>query len=410
MLITKLHTPEGVKDYLPKEYRRKLTVENEIADIFEAYGFSPISVPTIEYSEVFENTGSINERRVYKFVDRDGTLLSLRPDFTPSIARIAATSANDTPKKLYYIGTTFRRNESYQGKLREFTQAGIEIIDSANIIAADAEAVIIAINAFKAIGIEEFKIDIGHAKFLSGIIDEADINAETANEIKANILNKNYVAVSEIADSINNEEVKSLLKDLPLLIGDYNILESVKTRVTNKKAQEALDYLCSLYNILKSLGYEKYVSFDLSVIGSMDYYTGIIFRGYTRGTGSSVIDGGRYDNLVSAFGKNMTAVGFAIKINDLLPVTEIEYLQSPKVYVSFADDEIIKAFKIADEIVCESGFAVELSNIGSDYNKNHEYAKSIGADIHCHIDKDINITALNDDEFLIDMIKEHISI
>ncbi|MGN1318919.1 MAG: ATP phosphoribosyltransferase regulatory subunit, partial [Lachnospirales bacterium] len=299
MLITKLHTPEGVKDYLPEEYRYKLAVENSIAETFETYGYSPVLTPTIEYSEVFDNAGSIDGKRVYKFVDRDGTLLSLRPDFTPSIARIVATTGGNLPKKLYYIGNTFRRNESYQGKLREFTQAGIEIIDSSNPLAADAEAIVVAIKALIGVGIKDFKIDIGHAKFLTGVIDEANISEDVSELIKENILNKNYVAVSEIAESIKNPKIRQLLKDLPLLIGGFDILESVKNRIENDKAQEALNYLIKLYNILEKLGYKDYISFDLSVIGAMDYYTGIIFRGYARGTGSSVIDGGRYDNMVS---------------------------------------------------------------------------------------------------------------
>ncbi len=374
MLINKLHTPEGVKDYLPLECEFKLNIENKIADTFKMCGFKPVSTPTIEYADVFENTGGIDSKRMYKFVDRDGTLLTLRPDVTPSIARIAATASYNIQGKLYYVGNTFRRNESYQGKLREFTQAGIEIVGSNDKLSADAQAITIAIRALKAAGIDNFSIDIGHAMFLAGVIDEAGISVESANHIKDSILDKNYVAVSEIADTIENKGVKSLLKDLPLLIGNYEILEEAKTRVTNSKSIAALDYLSEIYTIIKSLGLEKYISFDLSVIGAMDYYTGIIFRGYTRGTGFSILDGGRYDNMVAAFGKSMPAVGFAIKINDIINVINMKKSDTPHVLIAYKMNGIKPAFELAEKIRNDN-ITAEISDMGESFDKNYEYAK-----------------------------------
>ncbi len=397
MLITKLHTPEGVKDYLPNECEIKTEIENMIAELFEGYGFRPVSTPTIEYAEVFDYAGGIDSKRMYRFIDRDGTLLALRPDVTPSIARIAATENNDAPKKLYYIGNTFRRNESYQGKLREFTQAGIEIMGSKNTLGADVEAITLAVKSLLEVGINNFKIDIGHAEFLTGVIEEANIDEGTVQNIKESILNKNYVAVSEIADSIEHKNIASVLKDLPLLIGGYNIIETAKKLVTNKKSLNALEYLSKVYDVVKALGYEKYISFDLSVIGAMDYYTGIVFRGYAKGTGFSVLDGGRYDKMVSVFGKNIPAVGFAIKINDILDLSEsVEF--GANVLIAYKPDYIINAFKLAEKI-SDRGLEAELSELGDDFDANLEYAKSRNIDIMYYFDEsEPKLTYISDDD------------
>lgn len=397
MLITKLHTPEGVKDYLPNECEIKTEIENTIADVFKSYGFRPVSTPTIEYAEVFDYAGGIDSKRMYRFLDRDGTLLALRPDVTPSIARIAATENDDAPKKFYYIGNTFRRNESYQGKLREFTQAGIEIMGSKNTLGADVEAITLAIKSLLQVGIDNFKIDIGHAEFLTGVIEEADISEDTVMSIKDSILNKNYVEVSEIAENIVNNNIASVLKDLPLLIGGYDILETAKKRVNNEKSLNALAYLSKVYDVIKALGYENYISFDLSVIGAMDYYTGIIFRGYAKGTGFSVLDGGRYDNMVSVFGKNIPAVGFAIKINDILELVD-DTLFGANVLIIYKPEYIAEAFKFAQKI-SDKGLEAELSELGDDYDINLEYAKCRNIDLLYYFkNSEPELTYVSDDE------------
>lgn len=404
MLITKLHTPEGVKDYLPKECEFKLNIEDNIKNTFKKCGFKPISSPTIEYYEVFENAGGVDSKRMYKFVDTDGTLLTLRPDLTPSIARIVATSVYDIPKKLYYVENAFRRNESYQGKLREFTQAGIEIIDSKDTLSADVEAVTLAIKALKSVGIEDFKIDLGHAMFLEGIIDDADVSDKVKEEIKEFILSKNYVAVAEIAENIENESTREFLKDLPLLIGGNATLESVKKRVTNEKSSKALDYLVKMYNILNSLGLEKYISFDFSVLGAMDYYTGVIFRGYVKGTGSSVINGGRYDNTVKRFGKNMPAVGFGIKINDLINVINCLENDETSIFIAYDSSRIKEAFELAENMR-NDGLIVELSDLGDSYDDNFNYCGD--RDLFVYISDSTECRILSDKDNLKSIVEKY---
>lgn len=392
MIINKLHTPEGVKDYLPLELKLKKTIECNIANVFKNYGYLPITSPTFEYNDVFCGMGGVKDNRVFKFLDRDGAFLVLRPDMTPAIARIAATAYNkkQLPLKFYYIENMFRTNENYQGKLREFTQAGIEFL-GVNSIEADAEVVSAAINALLEVGVKDFKIDLGHALFLKGVIEESASNEELAGDIQGNIIKKNYVAVNELAENIENNNIKYILKELPLLIGDLSVIDKVKNKVTNQKSLESLNYLTELYSILKEMGFEKYVSFDLGVIGSMDYYTGLIFRGYAKGSGASILDGGRYDNMVEKFGLAVPAVGFALKVNELIKTVSTDIFDNISYLVTFNNDNRTKAFKLADKLR-KNNILAECSYFGKDRSINKEYA--VNKNINCILEVESNTIKL----------------
>lgn len=374
MLISKLHTPEGVKDYLPLECALKKKIEDSAAGVFSKYGYLPVTSPTFEYNDVFCGMGGVKDNRVFKFLDKDGSLLVLRPDMTPAIARIAATaySKKDLPLKFCYIEGMFRTNENYQGKLREFTQAGIEFL-GINSIEADAEVVSVAINSLLEVGVSNFKIDLGHALFLKGVIEESNVSDDIASEIQKNIIKKNYVAVNELAENISNEDIKYILQELPLLIGDLNVIDNVKNKVSNEKSIEAINYLTELYSILSEMGFADYVSFDLGVIGSMDYYTGLIFRGYAKGSGASILDGGRYDNMVEQFGANMPAVGFALKVNELMKTMDLSVADSSNYLIVYNKADRINAFKTAD-ILRKNNISVECSFLGDNIDINREYA------------------------------------
>ena len=173
MIIKKLHTPEGVKDYLPSECILKTKIENNVSKVFKSFGYVPVKSPTFEYSDVFDNKGSVSDQNLYRFVDRDGSILTLRSDMTPAIARIVATTYSDKkmPIRLSYIENLFRHTVNYQGKLNEFTQAGVELI-GAHSISADVEVLVMAIKAILSSGVKNFKIDLGHSNFLKGVLEE----------------------------------------------------------------------------------------------------------------------------------------------------------------------------------------------------------------------------------------------
>lgn len=400
MINNRLHTPEGVKDYLPCECSFKNEAERRIENVFIKYGFNPIKSPMFEYMEVFDGAGSINSRRMYKFIDRDGSILSLRADMTPAIARIAATAyeEKDIPLRFYYIENAFRYNENYQGKLREFTQAGIELI-GVNSFDADAEVIAVAINSLLSTGLNDFRIDMGHVQFFEGVLEEAGFDKEICDKIQEFIINKEYTGVEALVKEAEiSDSLKEFLTGLPFYIGGYEVLEKIKKLVKNQKAVNAIAELECIYDILKGYKLEKYIRFDFSVVGQFDYYTGIIFRGYTKGTGFSVIDGGRYDKLIKNYGADYPAVGFGIKVNDLISALES---QDIKFENEKADTLLVynaegrnNALMIADELRT-TGLSIENSLLGNDLDKNKEYAKKKGMGGILYFYDENNVKAIN---------------
>lgn len=254
------------------------------------------------------------------FFDRDGNILALRPDITPSVARAAATlfESEDFPIRLCYVGNTFINHTSYQGRLKENTQLGAELI-GLDSIEADAEMLAMVVDGLKKTGLKEFQINIGHVDFSQSLLEATGLEEEEREEIRTLIANRNYFGVEEILD---NRAVKGSVKEafhiLPELIGGPEILEDAARIAPNVNARLAITRLQQIYKLLKLYKAEDHITFDLSMMGSYGYYTGIIFRAYTYGTGDAVVRGGRYDHLLEKFGKNTPSIGFAIIVDELM--------------------------------------------------------------------------------------------
>jgi ATP phosphoribosyltransferase regulatory subunit len=271
---------------------------------------------------------------MYKFFDREGNTLVLRPDITPSIARCAAKYYKDEtlPIRLCYIGNTFINNTSYQGKLKEVTQLGAELINDDS-IEADAEMLALTIECLLKSGLKEFHVEIGDADFFRALIEEAGFEEEEEiTNLRILIEKKNMFGIEEIVGKKNMcKELKEIFLKLPELFGTMDILTHAKGLTSNKRAVKAIERLEKLYSILMEYGYENYISFDLGMLSKYNYYTGIIFKAYTFGTGDAVATGGRYDNLVGQFGKEAPAIGLAIVIDQLmLALMRQKLLQEPE--------------------------------------------------------------------------------
>ncbi|BBF42260.1 ATP phosphoribosyltransferase regulatory subunit [Lachnospiraceae bacterium KM106-2] len=316
-----LHTPEGVRDIYNAECEQKLSIQDRIHHVMHLYGFKDIQTPSFEFFDIFnKERGTTPSKEMYKFFDRDNNTLVLRPDITPSIARCAAKYYKEErlPIRFCYIGNTYINNSKYQGKLKETTQVGAELINEAT-VDADAEMLALCIESLLKVGLTEFRVEVGHADFLNGIIEEAGFNEEEAVKLKTSIENKNIFGVEELVENHDMAvSLKQLILKLPELFGDYDNLLYARERIKNEKAIKAIDRLIELTNILDSYGYKPYVSFDLGMLSKYNYYTGIIFKAYTYGTGDVIVTGGRYDNLVGQFGKKAAAIGLAIVVDQLM--------------------------------------------------------------------------------------------
>ena len=332
-----LHTPEGVRDIYSAECRRKLALEDKMLEVLYLYGYEHIETPSFEYFDIFnKDRGSVGDREMFKFFDRDNNTLVLKPDMTPAVARCVAKYYMDenSPLRLCYLERTFKNNTSYQGRLKETTQTGAELIgdDSEQ---ADAELLALIIEALKTAGLKEFQVELGHADFYRGLAEEAGMDEDTQEQLRDLIENKNYFGVDELLSSRNlPEETKQGFLRLLEMFGSAGQIAQAKELTTNPRALKAIARLERIQELLEDYGLADYVSYDLGMVSRYQYYTGIIFKGYTYGTGDYIVTGGRYDRLLEQFGKNSPAVGFAIEVDRVLTALLRQRIDIPFTQVS----------------------------------------------------------------------------
>ena len=320
-----VHTPEGVRDIYGDERERKLEVERLLGERIHSYGYRDIQTPTFEFFDVFsKEVGTTPSKELYKFFDKEGNTLVLRPDFTPSIARCAAKyfMDDDVPIRFCYKGNTFTNTSNLQGKLKETTQMGAELIGDDSVF-ADAEMIAMTIESLHHAGLKDFQVSIGNLEYFKGICAQAGLDEETELTLRELISGKNYFGAEDLLTHKNVEEKdrEALLKTNDLF-GSVDALDEAEKLVNNERSKHAIDRLKKVYQALCDYGVEKYVSFDLTMLSKYNYYTGIIFKGYTYGVGDAIVKGGRYDTLLGRFGKEAPAIGFMIEVDELLLAME----------------------------------------------------------------------------------------
>lgn len=379
-----MNIPRGLNDLLPDEVLRRRFLENKISQIFSRWGYREIIVPTFEFYEILsQGSGLIMKKEMIKFFDREGNIVVLRPEMTKSIARLVSTKMQLEPRplRLYYIGNVFRYDNKV-GSQKEFCQAGVELIGINN-NKSDAEIITLAVECLKNSGLKNFCIDINHVNFFNGIMESIKVKEERKQEIKNVILNKDFVLLEKILsfEDIKDREKEFILK-IPTLRGGKEILIEAEKMVDNKLSLSALKEIKEVYNLLRDYGLEEYILIDLGIIRNYDYYTGIIFEGYTDYLGFPVCGGGRYDNLCSKFGENLPSTGFAIGIERLATILEKEDVNSLKikmpdkylVYYQNNKNYFQKAMILANKFR-EKGAIVELEIGGKKFEETLNYAR-----------------------------------
>ena len=314
-----LHTPEGVRDIYGSEFVQKFELQQLLYRVLAGQGYQGIETPTFEFFDVFSReVGTVPSRELYKFFDKEGNTLALRPDMTPSIARAVSKYFHDeTPIRLCYMGNTFINYDKYQGRLKETTQLGAELMGEES-VEADVELLSVLIEALKAAGLREFQVSVGQVEFFKALLKEAGIGSEAEESLRRLIADKNRFAAEELlADYELAGELREAFLEMTTLSGTTEVIEQARALTGNEEALRALARLEAIYEGLKEKGCERYITFDLSMLSKYNYYTGIVFRAYSYGYGEPVAKGGRYDTLLSHFGRQLPAVGFAIVIDQL---------------------------------------------------------------------------------------------
>lgn len=361
-----LSIPEGVRDIIGTENRVKTELINRTLNVIQGYGYSMISTPSFEYFECFSgDIGTTPSNKLYKIIDKNGDTLALRPDFTPSIARVYSRyfAESHAVCKFSYAGDVFRNQDTLKGWLCESTQMGIEHIGDGGIM-ADAEVIAMAAECLMVSGIEKFVISIGHSGLFRILCEKYTENEEEVETLRNLIINKNSFGLEEYFNNKHNDgEIRPVFqKCLESALSDEDLKELKEAFDPEDEVYQIFSYLEDLMTLLKAYGVRDYVNIDLSKINDFSYYSGIIFLGYVVGTGNAVLSGGRYDGLLQKFGADAPAIGFAIEADQLLDAVIRQGCANlaPEVreIVMYKADESLFAIDLATRLRHEGKLAV----------------------------------------------------
>src|SRR5262245_12425552 len=312
--------PPGTQILIGRAARRRRVLERVICSVFEGWSYEEIIPPIFDYYDVFaKGMGAGQEEHFYRFIDREGNILALRPEFTSLVAKTVATRLAGTPKpiRLFYSGEVLRFEKPKGGRQREFAQIGIEHYGDAG-KTADVEILLIAVETFQKLGIQGFQINLGSVDFFGGIVDRMELQQEQIAALKEVLDVKDQPGLESLLQKLPlDDRRKNILRAVPHLTGGKSVIAEARAIVKNSRSVDALNHLEEIHSIFERLDLAQHLTIDLGEIRGFDYYTGILFRAYVRDLGFEVASGGRYDGLPGAFGEDVPAVGFYFSVDRL---------------------------------------------------------------------------------------------
>lgn len=382
-----LITPEGTSDLLFEDCAMRRSLEEKLSGIFKSKGYCEIVTPGLEFFDVFNlNSRYFPQESMYKLSDNKGRLLVVRPDSTMPIARVAATRLKDAelPLRLYYRQNVYRNKPVMRGRSDEIHQMGIELIGSDS-KRADLEVISSAIEVLASFENEDFRFELGDIGFFRELVNKLDADTAAKEEIRSLIEVKNYPALNDLLDSIGDNDITKALKQLPRLFGGEEVFDKAAELYNDEKIGSVISGLRDLYNRLIELGYGGKITIDLGIVNKLDYYTGVVMKGYLQGYGDAVLSGGRYNKLLAEFGYDVPATGFAVNVDAVAKVMKQSHTYSapvPDVIVYGADGFVMEAIKYANGLRGK-GLVVENSVFDS-YDETKAYAvkKGIARTVH----------------------------
>ncbi|QRN85454.1 ATP phosphoribosyltransferase regulatory subunit [Clostridia bacterium] len=372
----KWNIPPGMKDVLPGEARKRRRLINELMDNFTSYGYEEVGTSSLEYYDVVERDG-MDSSEVFKLIDREGQILALRPDVTTPIARMVASRLRDRrlPFRLSYTGSTFRYEAVQVGRQREFTQVGVELIGSDDLM-ADLEILLLAMESVEKTGIKEFKIGIGEINITQGFLREMLPDEDLVVEARVLVIQKNFVGLEALLKKHADPQKARVFMQLVRKNGGEEILDEIKGYSDGIEYQAAIAGLKELAKVVREYGYGDKFFFDFSILRSFSYYTGIVFEGYAEGIGHPICGGGRYDGLLGMFGFEAPAVGFAMGVERVMIARE-EVEEKDKKDVLILGDDYAQIVKKARELRDE-GMRVEIDLTSADLAEAAAYMEEKG--------------------------------
>jgi ATP phosphoribosyltransferase regulatory subunit len=319
-----MRLPPGTRDWLPAELRRKRAVEAVMRGVFERWAYSEVQTPNYERFDALEaGLGEAVSRQTFLFNDKSGTQIALRPEMTTPVARLASTRMREAPLplRLSYIAPAYRYEDPQEGRMREYTSAGLELIGPQS-LEADAESLFTAIEALDALGLTDTLFDINHVAIVDGILAGLELDAAGIAQAKTLISGRNIVALrARLAGTGSDAEVEEIVR-LALMRGRDDVLAIARRLCHTDAGHAGIDRLRALLARASELGYGDRLNIDLSLLRDFNYYTGFIFEGFAHEVGFELCGGGRYDSLLPRFGFDVGAVGWSLAIERILIALE----------------------------------------------------------------------------------------
>ncbi len=311
--------PAGMRDWLPPEAGRKRDLINRLLQNISTWGYDEISSPLLEYYHIFNRkeagTGPDN---YYKLIERDGSLLVLRPEMTTPIARIIGGKLpGDPPWRLMYGEEVFRYELVQAGRQRGFHQVGVELVGESSAW-ADSEVLALAISSLLKAGLEKFKVSLGHMGVFNALLNSLMLNETSLEEVRRLILEKDFAGLQEFTEESTLPD-KNAMHLLQYFTKSWSLKEIEQIIPSlEENIRKPFEELANIIGILDIYGYARYIQVDLSTLRSQEYYSGMVFEIYTPGIGYPIGGGGRYDNLLRQYGRDCPATGFALGIERIL--------------------------------------------------------------------------------------------
>jgi ATP phosphoribosyltransferase regulatory subunit len=305
--------PPGTRDVLPDEMRELRRLHRALIDVFESRGYGEVATPAIEYDEVLSRGDGRAAQSSYRFFDESGDLLALRSDMTVPIARLVSSryAEVEPPHRFCYLASAYRAVRPQRGQMREFVQAGVELIGGS---AAEGTVEVIEVleAALDAAGLDRAVIGLGDADLFRQLLTEIGIEGEPRDSILSRLASHDLVGLeTELSEAgIADDQVQTCVA-LTQLRGGREVLEQAHG-LGGEAVERATARLLETYDELAARGAADRVQIDLGLLRDLGYYSGAILEVYDPALGHILGGGGRYDDLMRRFGIDLPAAGFAL--------------------------------------------------------------------------------------------------
>ena len=298
------------------------------------WNYSEVRSPTIEFVETLSTgVGSELIEAMFKFQDFDGKLLALKAEMTAPVARIVTTRMQSAPEpiRLFYVNNVFRYSQSYLNREREFCQAGVELV-GCNTSEADGEILALLISSLREVGLNDVRIDLGHANLLKGLLDGAGLDEQQKVSVQSLLACRDSVGLENFMEQNN---FTSNLREAFLELSSCRKLNQVSSVSLNGSKYDTtnrqIESLKKLQETLKDFKIDDVVFFDFSLTRKIEYYTGMVFEASVPNLGLPIGSGGRYDNFIEKFGDlRLPSTGFALEIGQLLQALIAQGFEIPR--------------------------------------------------------------------------------